>query len=43
MAGIAILLIALMIPMVSADSTALPGYITVGLAPVADFWRDLRV
>jgi PKD repeat protein len=36
-AGIVILLIALIIPAVSADSTAEPGYITVGLAPVASF------
>ncbi|MCX6683861.1 MAG: PKD domain-containing protein, partial [Methanoregula sp.] len=36
-AGIVILLIALIIPALSADSTAEPGYITVGLAPVASF------
>lgn len=36
-AGIITLLLILMVPMVSADSTVQPGYITVGLAPVANF------
>ena len=36
-AGIIILLLILVIPSVSADSLPLPGYITVGVPPVANF------